>query len=279
MQHCLPTAPNIVGCYMFCPIAHPVACCWELLFKVSNQSNLQLTANGCNNCWELLAKNVAPILPGLESCNTLYRHIVHILVVILSYTYSFDHISFFFLSYLSSFLLSLIHSFIHSFIHCFVHLFACLFVCSFICSLIHSFIHSFIYSLSLFLLRLFLNVYIPFSFLFYFFFLSFLVATFFLFVSVFSFFFFSFCLFVCFLILCLFSILSQVLWLEQQTLKSYQLYSNLNVQFDDPSIGLQWYIVSYRSYKSLKQCLMISFQRGFFKTIIFKVKINGKNLQ
>ena len=79
--------------------------------------------------------------------------------------------------------------------------------------------------------------------------------------------------------ICLFSILSQVLWLEQQTLKSYQLYSNLNVQFDDPSIGLQWYIVSYRSYKSLKQCLMISFQRGFFKTIIFKVKINGKNLQ
>ncbi|CAH3169826.1 unnamed protein product, partial [Porites lobata] len=40
----------------------------------------------------------------------------------------------------------------------------------------------------------------------------------------------------------------QVLWLEQQTLKSYQLYSNLNVQFDDPSIGLQWYIVSYRSH-------------------------------
>ena len=90
---------------------------------------------------------------------------------------------------------------------------------------------------------------------------------------------FLFFLCVCFLIICLFSILSQVLWLEQQTLKSYQLYSNLNVQFDDPSIGLQWYIVSYRSYKSLKQCLMISFQRGFFKTIIFKVKINGKNLQ
>ena len=123
MQHCLPTAPNIVGCYMFCPIAHPVACCWELLFKVSNQSNLQLTANGCNNCWELLAKNVAPILPGLESCNTLYRHIVHILVVILSYTYSFDHISFFFLSYLSSFLLSFSYSFIHSFIHSFIYLF------------------------------------------------------------------------------------------------------------------------------------------------------------
>jgi len=89
-------------------------------------------------------------------------------------------------------------------------------------------------------------------------------------------FFFPF-LFVCFSIICLFSIFSQVLWLEQQTLKSYQLYSNLNVQFDDPSIGLQWYIVSYRSHKSLKQRLMISFQRGFFKTIIFKVKINGKN--
>ena len=108
----------------------------------------------------------------------------------------------------------------------------------------------------------------------------FLLLLFFFLCLFFSFFFFSF-LFVCFcfLIICLFSILSQVLWLEQQTLKSYQLYSNLNVQFDDPSIGLQWYIVSYRSYKSLKQCLMISFQRGFFKTIIFKVKINGKNLQ
>ena len=223
-----------------------------------------------------MAKNVAPILPGLESCNTLYRHIVHILVVILSYTYSFDHISFLFLSYLSSFLLSFSYSFIDSFFHSSV----CLLVCLSLHLFIHSFIHSFIYSLSLFLLRLFLNVYIPSSFLFYFFFLPFLAATFFLFVSVFSFFFFSF-LFVCFcfLIICLFSILSQVLWLEQQTLKSYQLYSNLNVQFDDPSIGLQWYIVSYRSYKSLKQCLMISFQRGFFKTIIFKVKINGKNLQ
>ena len=98
--------------------------------------------------------------------------------------------------------------------------------------------------------------------------------------SVFFFLFsFLFFLFVCFLIICLFLIFSQVLWLEQQTLKSYELYSNLNVQFNDPSIGLQWYIVSYRSYESLKQCLMISFQRGFLKTIIFKVKINGKNLQ
>ena len=88
----------------------------------------------------MLAKNVAPILPGLESCNTLYRHIVHILVVILSYTYSFDHISFLFLSYLSSFLLSFSYSFIHSFFHSSV----CLLVCLSLHLFIHSFIHLFI---------------------------------------------------------------------------------------------------------------------------------------
>ena len=31
--------PNIVGCYMLCPFAHPVACCWMLLGKVWNRSN------------------------------------------------------------------------------------------------------------------------------------------------------------------------------------------------------------------------------------------------
>ena len=33
-QHCWPTTPNIVRCYMLRPFAHPVACCWELLRKV-----------------------------------------------------------------------------------------------------------------------------------------------------------------------------------------------------------------------------------------------------
>ena len=27
-QHCWLTTPNIVGCYMLRPFAHPVACCW-----------------------------------------------------------------------------------------------------------------------------------------------------------------------------------------------------------------------------------------------------------
>ena len=39
-QHCWPTTPNIFGCYTSRPFAHPVACCWELLRKVWNQSNL-----------------------------------------------------------------------------------------------------------------------------------------------------------------------------------------------------------------------------------------------
>ena len=41
MQHCRPTALNIVECYMLRPLAHPVACCcnvvaccWELLHKL-----------------------------------------------------------------------------------------------------------------------------------------------------------------------------------------------------------------------------------------------------
>ena len=35
MQHCWPTTPNIVGCYMLHPFAHPVACCWMLLHVVA----------------------------------------------------------------------------------------------------------------------------------------------------------------------------------------------------------------------------------------------------
>ena len=38
-QHCWPTTPNIVECYMLRPFAHPVACCWMLLRKFWNRSN------------------------------------------------------------------------------------------------------------------------------------------------------------------------------------------------------------------------------------------------
>ena len=38
-QHCWPTTPNIVGCYILRPFAHPVACCCVLLRKVWNGSN------------------------------------------------------------------------------------------------------------------------------------------------------------------------------------------------------------------------------------------------
>ena len=34
-QHCWPTTPKIVGCYMFRPFAHLVACCWMLLRVVA----------------------------------------------------------------------------------------------------------------------------------------------------------------------------------------------------------------------------------------------------
>ena len=48
---------DIVGCYMFYPFAHPIACCWECLHKVLNWSYVELRENGRNNsqrCWELL---------------------------------------------------------------------------------------------------------------------------------------------------------------------------------------------------------------------------------
>ena len=34
-QHCWPTTPNIIGCYMLHSFAHPVACCWMLLCVVA----------------------------------------------------------------------------------------------------------------------------------------------------------------------------------------------------------------------------------------------------
>ena len=34
-QHCWPTTPNNVGCYLLRPFAHPVACCWMLLRVVA----------------------------------------------------------------------------------------------------------------------------------------------------------------------------------------------------------------------------------------------------
>ena len=35
MQYFWPTNPNIVGCYVLRPFAHPVACCWMLLRVVA----------------------------------------------------------------------------------------------------------------------------------------------------------------------------------------------------------------------------------------------------
>ena len=74
-QHCWPTTPNFVGCYMLRPFAHPVACWWMLLRVVAQslkpvkgwgQTDVttpntlracwQWCANGCNNCqqcWDL----------------------------------------------------------------------------------------------------------------------------------------------------------------------------------------------------------------------------------
>ena len=41
-QHCWPTTPNVVGCYMLRLFAHPVACCCVLLPKVWNRPNFSV---------------------------------------------------------------------------------------------------------------------------------------------------------------------------------------------------------------------------------------------
>ena len=44
-----PSTPNIVGCYMLLPFAHPVVCRWELLRPFGQ--HCQHEHNNCQHCW------------------------------------------------------------------------------------------------------------------------------------------------------------------------------------------------------------------------------------
>ena len=83
MQHCQPTAPNIVECYMLCPLAHPVACCCNvvaMLLGVVAQSlklvkplavckwTQQLSTLLGQQCWELLC----PFAHSLKTSNLMH---------------------------------------------------------------------------------------------------------------------------------------------------------------------------------------------------------------
>ena len=48
-QHCWPTTPNIVGCYMLRPFAPLVACCWGLLHPLAH--HCQHGRNNSQHCW------------------------------------------------------------------------------------------------------------------------------------------------------------------------------------------------------------------------------------
>ena len=53
-QHCWLTTPNIVGCYMLRPFAHPVACCWMLLRVVAQSLKpvkLSAPCKRTQHCW------------------------------------------------------------------------------------------------------------------------------------------------------------------------------------------------------------------------------------
>ena len=45
-QHCWPTTPNIVGCYMLSPFAHPVACCWTVVHVAQSLKPVKRLARG-----------------------------------------------------------------------------------------------------------------------------------------------------------------------------------------------------------------------------------------
>ena len=84
-KHCWPTTPNIVGCYMFRPFAHPVACCWMLLRVVAQSlkpvklfsQQLPTFLLFCDRrsvaqqCW-----TVCTALPTLLGPRTLITHVL-----------------------------------------------------------------------------------------------------------------------------------------------------------------------------------------------------------
>ena len=83
MQHCRPTALNIVECYMLRPLAHSVACCCNvvamLLGVVAQSLKLVKLLDMCKwtqqlstllgqQCWELLC----PFAHSLKTSNLMH---------------------------------------------------------------------------------------------------------------------------------------------------------------------------------------------------------------
>ena len=54
LQHCWPTTPNIVRCYVLRPFARPVACCCVLLGVVAQRLKLVKRLAKGHQCWDLL---------------------------------------------------------------------------------------------------------------------------------------------------------------------------------------------------------------------------------
>ena len=84
-QHCWPTTPNIVGCYMLRPFAHPVVCS-RMLLRVDAQS-LKLAKFSANNSEHFFCSviaeaernnvgSVCTALPTLLGPRTLITHLL-----------------------------------------------------------------------------------------------------------------------------------------------------------------------------------------------------------
>ena len=78
MQHCWPTTPNIIGCYMLRPFAHPVHS-WELLHPFAHHcqqagnNSQHCCANNVGNCCVRLhaALGFCESLTGIKETLTL----------------------------------------------------------------------------------------------------------------------------------------------------------------------------------------------------------------
>ena len=73
-QHCWPTTPNIVGCYMLRPFAHPVVCS-RMLLRVDAQS-LKLVKIFSQQLWTFLLFRDCTALPTLLGPRTLITHLL-----------------------------------------------------------------------------------------------------------------------------------------------------------------------------------------------------------
>ena len=76
-QDCWAKAPNIVGCYMLRPFAHPVARCWVLLGVVAQRLKLLATSTDAtipNNAASVCTGFMVQSIPSVPTSPAFVEH-------------------------------------------------------------------------------------------------------------------------------------------------------------------------------------------------------------